>query len=330
MRILYLTDTHIRGTTPKNRKDNLPEALECKFNEVLNITKKYKIDYVIHGGDLFDRPDISMSVVRKFALILSKFDVPIYCIAGNHDVFGHNPETIQRTILGLFDAIKLIRVIKEDEKIILEKDDVRVQLTGQSYKYDIDNSVDKSGYIVKERLDDVDYAIHVVHGMLLDRPFIKGVQYTLIDEIVNTKANIILAGHYHSGFGVKRIDNKYYVNPGSLIRITNSLKEIERVPKVALISLNDSIQIDLIKLEYAKPGKEILDREQIELSIYRNEKIIQFKQSIDSESDFEKLDINHIINVLSGTEGISKTIKDEAIRRIGLAQMSSKGDEILE
>ena len=35
-----MTDTHIRGTTPKNRKDNLPETLERKLNEIGEIIKR--------------------------------------------------------------------------------------------------------------------------------------------------------------------------------------------------------------------------------------------------------------------------------------------------
>ena len=85
----------------------------------------------------------------------------------------------------------------------------------------------------------------MVHGMLLNKPFIKGIPYTLIDDIKDTKANITLSGHYHSGFGIINVEGKYFVNPGSLVRITNSLAEINRIPKVAIIKLGDSIDIEL-------------------------------------------------------------------------------------
>ena len=42
-----MTDTHIRGTTPKNRKDNLPETLERKLKEIGEIIKDYNIDFVL-------------------------------------------------------------------------------------------------------------------------------------------------------------------------------------------------------------------------------------------------------------------------------------------
>jgi len=328
MRLMFFTDTHIRGTTPKNRKDNLLETLEEKFKEILNLSKDYDVDFILHGGDLFDRPDISTSIARKFALILSKFTVPIYLIPGNHDMYGHNPNTINRTMLGLLDAINIINLVGEGEIVILEKDHIKVQLTGQPYVYDIDSTANRSSYLVKDKLPGVNYSIHMVHGMLLDKPFIKGIPFTLIDDIKSTNADITLAGHYHSGFGVINIDGRYFINPGSVIRITNSLREIERHPKVVIIDLKDTITIDLIPLKTAKEGLDILDRKQIEISLYRNEKVMEFKQSIDSVVEFEKLDINHILDTLSSTEGISVEVKKEAMKRIAIAQMNDRGDEL--
>ena len=63
-------------------------------------------------------------------------------------------------------------------------------------------------------------------------------------------------------------------NPGSLIRITNSLAEIDRMPKVALIELGESINIELIQLKTSSPGKEVLDRQEIENHIFKSERFL--------------------------------------------------------
>ena len=136
LKLLFFTDTHIRGTTPKNRKDVFIDTLEQKLIEVTNIIEENNIDFVLHGGDLFDRPDVSISIVSKFAKILGNIKVPFYLISGNHDIYGHNPDTINRTMLGLLDVLGVIKTIKFGEKIILEKDNIKVQLTGQPYIYD--------------------------------------------------------------------------------------------------------------------------------------------------------------------------------------------------
>src|SRR5699024_10672178 len=114
-------DTHIRGTTPKNRKDNLPEALIKKYNEIGEIVKEYDIDFILHGGDLFDRADVSISVISNFSSIINKYEVPIYIVSGNHDTYGHNPNTIGRTILGLLDVLGIVRLVNQNEAIYLKK-----------------------------------------------------------------------------------------------------------------------------------------------------------------------------------------------------------------
>lgn len=321
LKLLFFTDTHIRGTNPKNRKDNFIETLEDKFHEIIQIVDVNKVDYVLHGGDLFDRPDVSISIVSRFAKTLSKFSAPIYLISGNHDIYGHNPNTINRTMLGLLSVLGLVRIVNSDEKVILKKDNLKVQLTGMPYIYDIDSPHNIDNYIIKEIDDNINYSIHMVHGMLLDKPFIEGIPYTLIDDIKSTQADITLAGHYHSGFTTAKIDNKYFINPGSLVRVSNSLSELKRTPKVILIELTEDILITEIPLRTALPGLEVLDRSEIERSQFKGERILEFKQSIDAALDFEKLDINEVLIEVSNAEGVEEDVKIEALRRIALIQM---------
>lgn len=326
MRLLYFTDTHIRGTSPKNRKDDYASTLENKFYEILKIIQDKNIDFILHGGDLFDRPDISVSVVSRFAKILAEIDKPVYIVSGNHDVYGHNPKTINRTMLGLLSELGIMNIIN-DKKIILEKDGVRVQLTGQPYIYNIDDPINRKYYIVNEVSENVNYSIHLVHGMLLDKPFIKGVPYTLVDDIKSTLANITLSGHYHSGFKQIEIDGKYFINPGSIVRISNSLREIDRKPKVVLIELNNNINISYVNLETALDGEEVLDRDEIEKSIYKRERIYEFKQTIDAALDFEKMDINDVLIEVSNAEGVEEDVRLEALKRITTIEMKGMAGE---
>lgn len=327
MKILYFTDTHIRGTSPKNRKDDFILTLEEKLYELLDIIQEQDIDFVLHGGDLFDRPDVSVSIVSRFSKILKEIKVPLYIISGNHDVYGHNPLTINRTMMGLLNELDILNIISEGETIVLEKDNIRVQLTGQPYIYDIDSIANRKYYIVDQVRDDVDYSIHMVHGMLLDKPFIKGIPYTLIDDIKDTKADITLSGHYHSGFNKTEIGGKYFINPGSMVRISNSLREMERPPKLALIELDKEINISFLELKTAKKGDLVLDRDEIEKNIFKREQMYEFKQSVDSALNFEKMDINDVLIEVSLSEGVSEEVKQEALRRISMIQMKGLSGE---
>jgi exonuclease SbcD len=321
MKFLFFTDSHIRGTTPKNRKDNFYETLKLKFQEIKDIAQRLNVDYILHGGDWFDRPDISPSIVREFAVIIKGFQRPIYTVPGNHDIYGHNPDTIGRTMLGLLEGTGILNLINYDDEIILKKDSVSVQLTGKAYNYEIDSDQYKKYYVIKKQ-EGVDYAINIVHGMLLQKPFYEGIQYTLLDDIKDTEADITFAGHYHSGFGIKQIGSKYFINPGSIVRISSSLTEISRRPMVVFVRLDDGIHVETIELETALPGDEVLDREKLEAAKDRTLKLHQFYQSISASGEYKKIDISELIEEIAANDELGRDVKEEALRRIAIARES--------
>lgn len=321
MKLLYLTDTHIRGTSPKNRLDDYCETLKEKLKEISNIVKEEKIDFVLHGGDLFDRPDVSVSIVSEFAQIFQSFGVPIYIISGNHDIFGHNPDTLDRTMLGLLCNLGIMHLVNY-KKIILEKDNLRVQLTGSPYIYSMDELSNRDNYKVTEVDESCKYSIHMTHGFLIDKPFMKEVSHTLIEDIKDTKADITLGGHYHFGFKTVELDNKFFVNPGALIRISNSKIEIKRRPKVDIISLDEDIHIEERYLKSAKPGEEVLDRSEMERHQFKGIKMAEFKESIEASANYKSLDIFDLLLRISKSENISEEVKSEALKRVEEAQIN--------
>lgn len=329
MRLLFFTDTHIRGTNPRSRIDDFYLTLKNKFEEISRLIELYQVDYVLHGGDWFDRPDISPSIVRDFAMIIKKFNKPIYTIAGNHDIYGHNPQTLTRTMLGLLEGIDLIRILDYQQPVILQKNGLKVQLYGNSYNYDIDGENALNYYIVKKD-PEVDYCINMVHGMLLPERFIEGIRYTLIENIISTEADITLVGHYHTGFDIKKIGEKYFVNPGSLVRISSIKTELNRKPKIAIIDLNEGIKIWLRELESAQEGNEVLSREHLELAENRVLKFHQFFQHINNTADFRqiRIDINKIIEEIALVQGINDKIKLETIKKIEQAKGTLSKDEV--
>ena len=325
MRILYFTDTHIRGNNPKSRKDSFADTLKEKLEELVKVSREANVDYVFFGGDLFDRPDVSPSIVKDFIGCFMGFPQPVYAISGNHDVYGQNPSTINRTVLGLLDAVGIIRLLSLGEKVYLEKDGIRLQLTGCPYYYDVD--VNRQGYMVDKK--DCDYAINLVHGFLLDRPFIEGIPYTLIDDICQkTSADITICGHYHTGFGIKKIEDKYFINPGSLARVSNVSSEMNRIPSYLMIDLDKTVKIDMVKLKCAKPGEEVLDKAQMRQEEFRRQKLNEFVSQVNSYGSFEILSLQRIINDIALRDSIPPEIKDEAVRRISDAQALIASKEV--
>lgn len=319
MRFLFFTDSHIRGTNPVNRKDDFYQTLKNKFEEIRQLCIEFDVDFVLHGGDWFDRPDVSPSVVRDFAVIIRNFQKTIYTVAGNHDLFGQNPETVGRTMVGLLEGAGLVKLLNPGKVVLLEKDSFRVQLTGSHYRYDIDGDRYKDFYIVKKDKSS-DYAINIIHGMLLNKPFIEGVQYTLIKDIVGTEADITLSGHYHSGYGIIKMGEKYFINPGSLVRISNTMSEIKRMPRVIIINIGNNLSVEEVKLKTALPGEEVLDRSKIEKSLFRDKKLQYFSQELENSCEYRRIDLKSIINEIAKNNNVETSVKEEAIRRIAAAR----------
>lgn len=329
MRLLYFTDTHIRGSNPRSRVDNFNNTLKNKFNEITEICVEEKIDHVLFGGDLFDRPDISLSVVKDYIPYLKKLPLPIYSIAGNHDVFGQNPGTINRTILGILEAAGILKILGSDEKVYFSDQDIRVQLTGCSYFYDLDRDEGRKGYYASK--EECSYAVHMVHGLLLDKPFMEGIPHTVIDDIVDkTNADITICGHYHSGYGIKKIGDKYFINPGSVARVSNTASEVARIPSCLIISFEDGIKASMRPLKTALPGDRVLDRETIRKEEFKEQKLNQFIQQVNSYGSFEVLNIEKIINEIAEKGNIPEEIKKEAIRRISESQLLLSGRDVVE
>ncbi|WP_027307493.1 metallophosphoesterase [Caloramator sp. ALD01] len=319
MKFLFFTDTHIRGTNPRARLDDFEKTLYNKFEELLSYVRLNNIDYVLFGGDLLDRPDVSLSVMQKFIDVLNKFPKPIYMVLGNHDIYGQNPNTVNRTIIGILETLGIVWIL-DDKPVELNDGKVKIKITGSSFTYDIDVDSSKSKYITNK--GECDYLIHIAHGMLMEKPFIKEVPHTTIDEIIQrTEADITLCGHYHTGYGIIKIENKYIVNPGAIVRINNSLAEIKRQPSFAVIDINENISVYIEKLKSAPRGEDILDRSFIKIQEQREILFNNIIQTVNTYGEFEMLSINQIVEEVAKKESIPDEIKKEVLDRLTRAHI---------
>lgn len=319
MRLLYLTDTHFRGTTPQNRLDKLPDTLKNKLEEVVRLAAELKVDYVLHGGDFFDSPTPSLELMGDYLELFRQFTCPVYVISGNHDLFASNLNSLPRTLLGFLSRLGFLNLLLPGEKVYLKKHDIILQLTGQPYHYDIDRRDRLLDYAVKK--DNADFAVHMVHGMLFDQADFPGQDITLIDQISSTQADITLCGHNHLGFGVIEKEDKFFVNPGALVRLSNHKQEISRPIGIVLIDLESYKPVcKIIRLKSALPGEQVLTREKIVAKTELNLKLACFVQEIKKTSDFEKINARRIIEDISKKDEIDEEVRREALRRIALAE----------
>jgi exonuclease SbcD len=326
MRFLYFTDDHKRGTTPENRTDNFPATLVRKLKEVVKIAQEYEVDYILHGGDFFDVPAPAISVCADFLEVYQQFSVPIFTVPGNHDLFGHNSATLPRTMLGFIARLGIVRLVGR-EPIYLEKNGLRVQLSGQGYHFEMDRREPHLDYVVQKK--DCDYAIHMVHGMLLQRKIYPGAFYTLIEQIWDTEADFTLVGHNHLGFPDTEKDGKYFLNPGALVRLSNHQQEMKRPVQVLLIDLSGSSPTyEKVRLKSAAPGEDILDRSRLEEAAFREQKLAGYLAEVKAAGSYERTDVRVLLQEIAAMEEMPPAVIDEALLRISLAEEAiSRGED---
>lgn len=343
MRFLYFGDRHCSPNKPENRLDDYQETCKMKDEEILYLGHKYNVSAFLQPGDFWNEIDVNgkndfiNSIMNRWGIInynelilslknnktidkdlLDKINnyIPIVGIAGNHDLIGNSLDTLPKTTTGYLGSTGQMNLVTKDNPMYFTTEDgLIVAITGSHYHLNMDNPEYIDDYIVSEKLGDVH--IHIVHGMLSEKDM-GIIKHTTIDQIKDTKADITLCGHNHIGFGIIKTNNKFFVNIGSVTRNSNDIKEINRMPKVALIDISkNGIKIDEIYLKTAKKGLEVLDVTEKEISKQKKNKIIEYKKDINALKESKKsMDFIEFLNKAALKKAIPEDIKNEIVDRL--------------
>lgn len=266
MNFIFMTDTHCRTNNPVSRKDNFPETILNKIEWVINYANSLDAQ-ILHGGDWVNRPDTSSAYVSKMCEIFKKAKYPILGILGNHDIYGYNPNTYYRTPLHIASSCGAFNIIGENQSVCMGDN---VYVSGSSSTGLLDKGERTAEYYTPKRLtkrENNEIRIHIVHGFLTDHNWPDGVPYTLIDNVLDTDADILLTGHEHTGYGIINKNDTIFCNPGALGRVSASVGDVNRDVQVAKITVeNGKCSVELIPLptDIARPADEVLDREALE------------------------------------------------------------------
>jgi exonuclease SbcD len=111
MKFVFATDTHLKGRNPSSRTDDFPKAMITKLEELCLVAEHEAAEAILHGGDLFDVPDVSNTLIGYIASILKRCPVPFYLVPGNHDLFGYNLTSLPQTALGVLVKAGLVQLL---------------------------------------------------------------------------------------------------------------------------------------------------------------------------------------------------------------------------
>jgi exonuclease SbcD len=321
---IEFNDVHFKLTNPRGRTDVYPEAIGAKLFEIFEMAQTLHADGILIAGDIVDTPGVGNDAIRTLGRILLQSPCPIYAIAGQHDEWGHNPESLRRTPYGIFDGLGVIRNVADAPVVFGLKEGMNVVIIGRDYDHEADIAED----YYEPDPDSIpignNIIIHLAHGTVLTEAPPMYDRYTLVSDI-KTSADVLCVGDYHAGIGIQRLDNDkqtFVINPGALARVKATEEEINRTVQVAVIEVYEdrSIDVRLVPLESAMPGEKVLSREHIEAEQAKNEMMDQFIGMLSAEGDFKMLTEEDMVEEMAAREKIPAEVKLEALKRIAEAR----------
>ncbi|HUT82604.1 MAG TPA: metallophosphoesterase [Candidatus Bathyarchaeia archaeon] len=276
MRFLAISDTHLgyeAGSTSKVRKFVFEHMFNA-FENVLDIARYEKVDYVLHGGDLFNRSNPPKKVIARTYQILEdllKDDIGFMIAPGNHErsalpvtLLNYHPKSHFFTKLTLLDL--------EDCFLI-----------GFPFQKEITKSfLDELNRLCKQNIRKplIILCHQLFDGVMFSpKKFRFGLQHGAIDPLpLPNNIELIISGHIHRS---QKLLNDLILYPGSIER--TSFIEIIEPKGCSLIEINSekiSAQFHIL---------EALQMNVIEINLLK-----------------EEFDINHIKN--SVFKGYTRTL----------------------
>ena len=304
-------DRHNSEFIPSSRIDDYHLTCEAKDNEIINIAKKYNADMILHPGDFWTDSDKKPSneFVASIARRWMAAGIPVIGIPGNHDLIGNNINSLPNTTTGLLNSLGVFKTLAKGEILTVEADGFNIGITGTPFHKGMDKPENISDYIVSEKT--TDYLIHLVHGMLTPYDYGKLFHHTKIEQILDTKADLVLCGHDHVGFGIIEYASKIFVNPGAVVRMSAADKEMSRQVAVCLIEIDrQGITCKLIPLTSALPGSQVLSREHIEHKTQEAQYEEKIKDSV-QKLKLGGLSIHDIVADICSRDNIDPVIRKE-------------------
>lgn len=285
MRILHTADIHLREYGDKRW-----EALQ----KLIEIGKQEKVEIFVISGDLFDKGVNAENLRPKIRELFSNTGFKIILIPGNHDKDSYKS--------GMYFG---------DDTVILsdspfEYKDVRI--VGIPFEAMPREDILSKLRSLKSILTTDKRNIVLLHAELLDAFFSRKdfgeegeERYMPIKLSYFRDLNVgyILAGHFHSNFDVRRLENGgYFIYPGSPVSITKrevgqrkvNLFEVGNPPKEYLLDTfhfeEEVVKLDPFKGEHPlKAIEKQLERSGPEAAIiltvkgYVNSKNIQLTET---------------------------------------------------
>lgn len=292
-------DPHIRYKRPANRKESFYEELKAKLKDIFEFEKAVRPNAVFGLGDLFDNE--ASNFLSFLMYDLSQYIKGHYSLIGNHDSKKKSLE-LRGTMLGVLNSHGIIKVPTSDLII----GNVLFRFAHYPIRDEIDHSCEFKGLKVM-----------LAHDTIIPLSEGKDVNYEYKrTSSLETDFDIYFLGHYHFPFtekvacqGITRMKhNVLFYNPGSILRLTTKEKDYDRIPKIAILEVNEDATFKLkeMDLQSAKDYKEVYDFEEVrkkkDMKDMESKFVNSIKENISNNYDREEVILKHIEEVSKDQE----------------------------
>ena len=271
-KIIYIPDPHY-GAKPVSRIDNYNRSILNKLEYCFKVANKNGCIVVI-GGDLFDKPNITMQVFIELLMLFERYsNVKIIILRGNHFHDG-SPESSPLTMLGMF----MRNVTLSDGKDYLDLPKTRLIFA--------DNVTDPNTR--DEFLSNDLTNVLLTHHIIVKEPVIY--KHYLISEL-KTNADYVMIADYHPEQGIIVRDKTTFVSTGALARRKNTAHDIGRIPKFAYMSEKGVVLKEIPCEKNVFIEKIVEETEDVDVLANVQQMVELMDSSIMSENLFSALEI---------------------------------------
>jgi DNA repair exonuclease SbcCD nuclease subunit len=316
-------DIHWRLANPRARLDNYNDAMAEKIREIFAMAQVYHAVAILIPGDITDTPGLSLNAITELAALLDQSPCPILAIAGQHDQWEHNPETLYRTPFGLLRRLGYIQDVDNNEAWF-SIGDKQVRISGRHYDTDADGG--DNGYYNTPPTEDGIITIHLAHGLVMESKPGFDIRCTPLSDL-KTDADVLCVGDYHPGIGYRQIGKSMIINPGALGRLSAGIGDMTRTVQVSKIEVYEDgeIKMELLPLECARPGSEVLSRDYLTQELEREDRTANFLSLLASEGESRFLSTREIVEDIARRDALPLPVIQDSLRRISEAREALQG-----
>jgi exonuclease SbcD len=302
MNLVLIGDVHLRSTVPARRVDDFLNTQYNKLREVFEAANDLAAP-VICTGDVFDKHDPPHSLVNRYMPLFRLLQHGFYTCVGNHDIFGANLATVDRSALGVLANAGVVTLLSALPVTIGAGDDT-VVLSGSTY---MDNDVHPDPTIGSG------FKLLVSHEMvLMNKLYREQEDFIHAEAYAQTHSgwDLVLCGHYHYHFTYEGYGTRI-INPGALVRIKASLGDMKLIPRyVVLNTQTKALREVLLKV---RPATEVFNNKipsPAALAKEKSEKLEAFVEQLAKNEHMVTEDFSDVLIRVLEQENCSERVKD--------------------